>query len=978
MNKQQEQYQTPQRQRPHELDNYLSELKQNKAAYYNSSDSSDELSKNQLGKSIVNIRRSATSSAISESQKLHASNSFEHPTTTTSSTHDLIKDNNSKVNNQLDNTGADPTGVVLSSNRNTRSQRAGRRYNASKNLQKQTQRAQQGCGKQVQLESHTNATPLINLSSTEANNNDTHSLSQQQNIHHQRQSFSTSDKQESTTNTAADDSPSVRKVEKSFNRTNRGVVFLVRSDAKATNVPNQLASTNCDLTTRHETVRNTESSLVEHSDLTQEQPTSSIAPSPASAVQSRDQQQQLASNETADSVSEAQLDGKISAIQPITDPSDPIPAPDQPQPKQFNSDSDRYQQTCKQQIAANDVGSKGCQNDEDKYIDLFVYDNSPQLSVHEKSSENREKLSSNTTDSDNIYNCNNLDEARVVSLQNHASHRLLAADQNEVDGGGVVRNDTSVEELCSVNDYSDGIKQKFVDNVAEKTHNNDSSTRPYRLEPEVVNPINSKFILRHHRSVGTLQTVDEKAEIIIEETETCSTEKSTSPKTVGSDIDNVAMQTRNDSIKKGFVPPGFPQRIRPQALNTFDFNNHSPPSSRNDETLQSGKCILDSSIADKTKTRVELQMSADQVSDLSSQMPTISESNLESETDETPKQTPQPIVDGRDTVDKKLNSKFDNLSMSNQSKNDAHILRHHKLPNESSHFSIVKTADSTKDSGLNTSEAPPRSSNVQFSTLSDEESETEVKSGISNRPSRTNKVLDEQAKFTSSPSSLMASKVESAYSNNASTNLPGSPNDEYPLAKSALIFPRLDEGLSSEAESCDDDVEDDDDRAMEADVDANDDDEEDDIDDDVDSPTKIAGGALTLPTNVDSFSRHQQAKGRLLSNLQQSSSSNDLDSQHAKSTMPSYGNYIGLDSLDQNDLKSQTNFSTQNGQPNYWLSNPDQQATTSQPSSSCQFSMQKNNQVVGNSGNNINMTRGINLLNRDDSKLCHELFWLSR
>lgn len=219
------------------------------------------------------------------------------------------------------------------------------------------------------------------------------------------------------------------------------------------------------------------------------------------------------------------------------------------------------------------------------------------------------------------------------------------------------------------------------------------------------------------------------------------------------------------------------------------------------------------------------------------------------------------------------------------------------------------------------------------------------------------KILEEPVKIPSPPASNPIKNVSTSHSTTVQPR--ESPADGSPVAKSALIFPRLDEGLSSEAESCDDYVEYDDDRAMEADVDdADDDDADDNTDDNAETSSNhaIDRGSSILQNRADLFARHQQVKrkSRLINSLQ-TSSSTEIDNQHAKQAVPAFGNYTSQELIDNDDSKSQS-ILNQNGQSNYWLGTSNQ-PTTSQPSSSHQFHPQRGNQSMVNNANKTPLNR---------------------
>lgn len=379
-------------------------------------------------------------------------------------------------------------------------------------------------------------------------------------------------------------------------------------------------------------------------------------------------------------------------------------------------------------------------------------------------------------------------------------------------------------------------------------------------------------------------------------------------------------------------------------------------------------------------------------------------------------------------------------------------LRHHKLPNESSHYSIVRVSsgptnenDSTainsnatlskpssthtplstlpeevygperslklqpevaalrqhkpivENSGIVRSNinivatdnneidfTPPRSSSLQFNTLSDAEEsgrDETLPSGFSLNQStrRTTHTTGIPVKKCdpSSPASQTSNRLTRSSSKQLQLD-----DDLAPTTRTALIFPRLDEGLSSEAESCDDEVEDDDERAVDADVDADDDEEEDDADDDVDEDTMtidrdIAALHLGQPS-VDCFVRQQQqskSQYRLDGLSHQLTPNNRIPDQSDIHQLKgpesaAYGvGCIGQDLFNNDsDLKTSTPaYPNHNSQANHWMASlPNQQQTNLQPhpSSSQQHCSQRNNNNVIN--NNINLMKNSHSAKRDE------------
>lgn len=253
-----------------------------------------------------------------------------------------------------------------------------------------------------------------------------------------------------------------------------------------------------------------------------------------------------------------------------------------------------------------------------------------------------------------------------------------------------------------------------------------------------------------------------------------------------------------------------------------------------------------------------------------------------------------------------------------------------------------------------------RSSSIQFNTLSDNESEPEesdlrsnligLNSGRNHTTTMTSRKRD-TVPGTAAPKSGHVPSTSSSSLSMVSKSL-NDDDDLLPTTKTAFIFPRLDEGLSSEVESNEEDVLEDDEKAMEADVDAGDDeddDEDDDDDDDrEDDDEEVDNIQLGNPSRVDNFIRQQQF------NKQQNRSLDDtaLDQMDHQIGKQSYsgGGYLNhqQENLENsNDLKLNNNYSSQNGQSNYWMNVPSNQQT-SQPSSSQHQQPQSQQQQYGN------------------------------
>lgn len=379
--------------------------------------------------------------------------------------------------------------------------------------------------------------------------------------------------------------------------------------------------------------------------------------------------------------------------------------------------------------------------------------------------------------------------------------------------------------------------------------------------------------------------------------------------------------------------------------------------------------------------------------------------------------------------------------------------RHHKLPNESSHYSIVRSNTTNVMTASNNShiistkppnnqvDAPPRSASLQFNNLSDGESGSDDRPPVS--VSNNSKVLSANAASTTSEEKTSTNEMVDTLtkvldrtnltSNHQNDNLLSNNNedDQTPTTKTALIFPRLDEGLSSEAESADDGGTDgEDDQAMEADVDADDDeedddDDEDDDDEDIDDELHNTPPAMSvmnreaqqtsIQSAIDLYVRSnaqqqtQQSQhppkplNKILSKVQQpqqqqqqqppqqqqSQSSSilpmtanqnehsDLQQQHAIRSQCTSFNCVNQNSIDQSDMKPVTSFPNQNGgQPNYWMAVPNQQTGISGQTTPGQvYGGQQRGPNATNNNNNNNssvssQTKQANLssFNREEGK----------
>lgn len=685
--------------------------------------------------------------------------------------------------------------------------------------------------------------------------------------------------------------------------------------------------------------------------------------------------------------------------------------------------------------------------DDDKYINLFVYDSSTKSTQPAKAAEQISPTDLNPN---------------IVSFHHQASHQLLTADSNE---DNLIRNDTSTEELCTIGDNIQ--HHSTTRQTNESSHDNDIQNVK-QSNQELINQ-SVKKQTSGVRSIGTLQPVDEKAETHVEETDFSPVQgevhvQNTDKSDLVNFADSAMQPGRSPTMKKGFVPPGFPQRIRPSSNNcmknqpereasqqdqTANLKQHDGPDTSSSPAQERSLEVVDSTAISEELTaklrkanechrvRFEQQqpVQANNTNDdydqpaqpraqivapvilkrTEHQMPSISEALFESEIEQ-----PQQTIEGEDlnAIERNLTSAFERIALDvstsppcNENQTPAMQdpvvversltnLRHHKLPNETSHYSVVRSNNTTNlnqvqnNGSSNSSNAPIRSSNIQFNTLSDGESGPDERPDLetTHHSSIAKSYLTSVKKRTDSTSGLPDNI-------NSAPSIGKVDDDLMTTTKTALIFPRLDEGLSSEAESCDDEVEDDDDRAMEADVDADDDededeDDDDDLDEDADSPVlpidRVSG---SIQSSTDSFLRqHQAAKThqRLANVLQQPSGSlghnlttqDQVDVHQPKAAGSNYSNYTSTnDNVDHADLKSVPPYSNQNGQSNYWVSvsnhHPQQQQQQQQQPMSSQsgpasqqFSNIQRNTQHATPSNGVNIPRPGASFSREDGKYC--------
>lgn len=624
------------------------------------------------------------------------------------------------------------------------------------------------------------------------------------------------------------------------------------------------------------------------------------------------------------------------------------------------------------------------------------------------------------------------ESANIITIQHQASQQLLTTDSND---GDVVRNDTSSEELCAGdgcidNNSNVNLLSKEVENCSNKSFKLSDSSFLY------LSSMKPSSKLDH----GALGPVREQAEI----DHALSANPGQETKTETRDKSSKAPPSLLNPNGRKFVPPGFPHRIIPQSspltLNSSLNAKETDPSRSVDSQAIS---ISTSNHSSSTNNQLKSNFPEAKTKDgpgsfsetdnrtvnssidsthgltnerihitgkLSPHLPIITEAQSELDTEivnEFESQTlEQDLTDGlnrirfsasqenndhnesssntqrpvRDNSLTSLATEVESILDDAQHDSDTKAageevsianLRHHKIPNETSHYSLVRPINNVCNSGA--SSTPLRCSSIRFNALSDAESgpEDSTESHCHN-PSARNQL---------NPTKSCESNVVSSSHPNVIDNFSLKLDDEMlPTTKTALIFPRLDEGLSSEPESCEDEVEDEDEKAMEADVDADDDEDEDDDDEDDDDEDDTEAEFMRLykdprasrfvQSGVECFSRQPQSKSqnRLVNSSQQHAAlsmiSDHAEPQQAKAQDSNYGgSYIGQDHIEQNDIKSMSNYSNQNGQSNFWTGITSQQpAIPSQPSSSQNFNTKAVNDSI--------VSKGVSSFGRDEGKFC--------
>lgn len=707
------------------------------------------------------------------------------------------------------------------------------------------------------------------------------------------------------------------------NRTNRGIVFA-----------EPIATTNIELDSMPRPTSN-DSNSPSQSTKSNEHETKIAALGPApSSVKTRQQhaqQRQVSSSvgKTADALQSkagaggdappVKLDETVTEIHPVEQYSNTEQLPPQSPADQRKSVADLGGDVC-------ETGAKVDNADNDnRFINLFVYDNTSPKKHEDRLSDKAPLI---TFKQDSTTNCseanNNIRQRELKSGPRH----LPAIDPDEE---GLISNDASIEELCSFgdNDAELGIKIKPDSCPSKKAPDYDRPQAAEKVSDVVLASI-SKSILKHHRSLTTLQTVDEKAEINIEEEDNCNNDNPndltspTLPKTPQVELSETMM------IKKGLVPPGFPQRVRPNPVEASPKEVPHLPQATSPTNVPEIVPVSTVNTASDGREQKAVE------------------------------QERKPV----DRVEEAPCIQLDNASMRNLSEalTKVHLdtsvtLRQLKLPNEASHFSAIRTTLNTL--GQSAAKDTQHHASIQFNTLSDAESGADDES-IANQRHSVNSVKAHPIQKRD-----YAGSITRYASPSSSSRLD---DESAPATRTALVFPRLDEGLSSEAESCDDEMDDDDDKAMEADVDADDDEDEDEDedDDDADGNQSLDKDTNPMQANVDSFQHHpMKPQNRRIGNIQQlQPAPGSAQARLPDLNQVKFNDFTNQESLDQDDLKP--NYANQNGQSNYWLGGSSQQtgAMSSQPVPFSRMQHGSNN----NSSNNVNLSRSNSYANREDGK----------
>lgn len=274
-------------------------------------------------------------------------------------------------------------------------------------------------------------------------------------------------------------------------------------------------------------------------------------------------------------------------------------------------------------------------------------------------------------------------------------------------------------------------------------------------------------------------------------------------------------------------------------------------------------------------------------------------------------------------------------------------MRHHRLPNESSHYSLMRaTRETARD------EESPRFSNLQFISLSEVESDAEEgQAPVGPSSSKTidfglasnHPVQSSDPTLVSQSTGNRFSQTNSLVTNGSSSgnNQQGTPIATSTQGKGAVIFPCLDDGLSSEPDSGDEEVDDDDERAMDADVEADDDEEDDDVDEDVEN-TLNSLSRMAIQTsmfNSTSQQRQQRHTHRAVATSSRQSQRTDplfgassVSDQSAAGPLKLPGSaYYAANQEPGFDMKQSPSFPNQNG---LWLGPTSQQPSGLVPRSS--------------------------------------------
>lgn len=556
-------------------------------------------------------------------------------------------------------------------------------------------------------------------------------------------------------------------------------------------------------------------------------------------------------------------------------------------------------------------------------------------------SERKDEEKYNRDDSTNS-SCNDSRE-KVVSILHQAGQDLLAS------GAEDARNDVSTEELCNLEDH-------------DENPSSDAGFLTFSSTKLELGGINTE-------TLSSVKTLNDEADA---EDSTLDTNFDMTP-------------TSSSHSRRGFVTPGYPQRIslgpsvknNPKQPITLSALNHEEQENQmtqikqqhdqgQRETLTGEPCDKQPHIR-----RTEHQPA----------MPSISESQHESDQEVAIKleeeakaiigidllsissKRDDAIIGRLTTSDQAYKAQDSNFSNTNIESKDVHgqdlnqsgNLRHHKIPNEANHYSIVR-AMPTSTATTDRVAAPDPSSSLQFQILSEVESGAEdptdsLQNLIANKRSlglatRNNNELTAATMDSQSNMPISSTKFE---------------DDMLPSAKTALIFPRLDEGLSSGAESCDDEIEYDDDcdderddeRAMDADVD----DDEDKVDilgveDDLESDSRPNSTTNSIMnSSSDSYYRSQPRSQLKTVESQQhihgppvitcSAALSHSSDHHQQIKVPiaQYASYMGQNSVDQSDMKLTSNQSIHNGSSaNYWMSAGQNDSISTQPGMNQHFS----------------------------------------